>query len=101
MLIISPTVQVKLATKHRVAPAEIHECFANRAGAFLEDVRERHRSDPPTQWFIARTDAGRLLKVVFVQRLGRGGADLNIRTAYEPNAMELRIYAKFGSTPAS
>jgi hypothetical protein len=35
-----------------------------------------------------------------VQRLGRGGADLNIRTAYEPNAMELRIYAKFGSTRA-
>jgi hypothetical protein len=100
MLIISPTVQVKLATKHRVAPAEILECFANRAGALLEDVRERHRSDPPTQWFIARTDAGRLLKVVFVQRRGRGRADLHIRTAYEPNAMELRIYAKFGSTPA-
>jgi hypothetical protein len=43
-------------------------------------------------WFIAETDYGRKLKVVFMQK--PDGCVL-IKTAYEANKKELRIYAKF------
>ena len=90
-LIISPKVRVKLANKNPpVTEAEIRECFANRTGKYLYDSREDHQSDPPTRWFIAQTDYGRNLKIVFIQKDG----DVIIRTAYKPNRDELRIYRR-------
>ena len=89
---ISPRVQQKLSEKHNVTRAEIEQCFANRAGKMLEDTREDHLSDPPTQWFIAVTDSGRKLKVVFIM----SNKTITIRTAYEPNITELQIYHKHG-----
>jgi len=56
------------------------------------DTREEHASDPPTLWFITETYWGRKLKVVFIQK----GEDIHVRTAYEPNEAELRIYRKYG-----
>jgi uncharacterized DUF497 family protein len=96
-LIASDWVREKLLSKHGVTLAEIGECFANRDGGLLEDVRERHRTNPPTQWFIAETDHLRWLKVVFVQRRGPSNTFIEIRTAYEPNQEEVRIYRKFAS----
>jgi hypothetical protein len=94
-LIISASVQVKLANKNPpVTREEILECFGNLAGKLLKDTRGTHQSDPPTVWFIAETNFGRKLKVAFIQR----GATVTIRTAYDPNADELRIYAKYGIT---
>jgi hypothetical protein len=90
---ISDRVREKLVGKTPpVTPEEIEQCFENRRGALLEDQREQHKTDPPTQWFIAETDKGRRLKVVFV----RNGADVNIKTAYDPNQTELFIYLKYG-----
>lgn len=66
-LIISPRVREKLSLKHRVTEDEIVQCFANRDGRMLRDTREEHATDPPTLWFIAETDFGRLLKVIFIQ----------------------------------
>jgi hypothetical protein len=93
MLKISPKVAAKLAAKTPpVTRQEIEQCFANRNGNYLVDPREEHASDPPTRWFIAETDFGRLLKVVFIP-LER---EIVIRTAYDPNEEERRIYKKYG-----
>lgn len=84
----------KLAGKQPpVSKEEIEQCFVNRTGGYLTDDREEHASDPPTRWFIAETYFGRKLKVVFIQK----GEDTIIRTAYDPNAEERRIYAKYGT----
>ena len=89
---VSAQVQAKLAAKKPpVTQAEIEQCFANRTGVYLLDEREQHASDPPTRWFIAETSYGRKLKIVFIPRDG----DIVIRTAYDPNADESRIYSKF------
>lgn len=92
---LSPSVRQKLVNKRPpVTEAEVLECLANRSGIFLTDTREKNRTDPPTLWFIAPTDSGRLLKVCFLQRESDGV--IVIKTAYEPNAEERRIYRKYG-----
>jgi hypothetical protein len=93
---ISPQVAAKLNEKHGVTPDEVRQCLENRGGGFLEDNREEHRTDPPTQWFIGETNRGRKLKVVFIQRQTPTGLRVDIRTAYPPNDTEIRIYEKFG-----
>jgi hypothetical protein len=91
-LIISHSVRVKLGNKTPpVTREEIEQCFANRSGRYLEDTREDHKSNPPTQWFIAETYYGRKLKIAFIQR----DKSTVIRTAYDPSKEELRIYTKF------
>jgi hypothetical protein len=93
---ISERVLQKLSDKHGVRPDEIRHCFENREGRFLEDVREDHKSDPPTQWFIAETNQRRRLKVVFVVQPMLQGKRISIRTAYEPNPAEINIYERYG-----
>lgn len=93
-LTISAKVREKLANKKPpVTQEEIVQCFTNRTGSYLLDEREDHDSDPPTRWFIAETDYGRFLKIAFIAKEGT----IIIRTAYDPNADEKRIYAKYGS----
>lgn len=92
-LIISSQILEKLSNKEPpVTRREVEQCFDNRVGTFLLDVREENRTDPPTQWFIAKTNKNRDLKIVFVRR----GKDLHLKTAYDPNAEEVRIYTKYG-----
>ncbi len=94
-LSISLKVRQKLARKTpSVSVPEIEQCFANRTGTYLIDTRESHQSDPPTKWFIAETDYGRKLKICFIQ----DGSTIIIKTAYDPNQDELRIYSKFADT---
>jgi hypothetical protein len=93
-LIISTKIRSKLATKEPpVTKEEIEQCFVNRTGGYLVDEREEHASDPPTRWFIAETHYGRKLKVVFIPK----DEDVIIRTAYEPNPEEIRIYLKYAA----
>lgn len=89
---ISDQIKEKLASKHAVTEEEVAQCFANKIGLYLIDPREDHQTDPPTLWFIAETDNGRKLKVVFVHRDGNN----YLRTAFNPNQDELRIYNKYG-----
>ena len=91
-LVISARVREKL--QHKIPPVtqeEIQQSFANRNGSYLKDEREQHRTNPPTQWFVAETDYGRKLKVVFIL----DGEDVIIKSAYDANATEQRIYLKF------
>jgi uncharacterized DUF497 family protein len=92
---ISERVLDKLKHKHGVTYDEVQQCFENREHGFLEDTREEHQTDPPTQWFIAETNQCRKLKVAFVRRVIRGVVRTDVRTAYEPNAEEIRIYDKY------
>ena len=82
----------KLTQKHKVSRSEVVQCFANKVGRFLEDDREQNRTDPPTRWFIAETDSMRELKITFV----REDDLVFLKSAYEPDAEERRIYNKYG-----
>lgn len=88
----SESVRRKLKEKHEVDAKEVCECFLNRDGKDLFDTRENHRTDPPTRWFLAYTNHGRRLKVIYVLD---GGA-IRIKSAYQPNSMEIEIYNKHG-----
>ena len=90
-LIISTGVRAKLAGKTPpVTESEIVQCFANRTGKDLIDTRAEHLTNPLTRWFIAETDFGRNLKVAYMS----SQKGIVIKSAYDPNAMELRIYKK-------
>lgn len=89
-LIVSSAIRDKLLDKHCVKEGEVHECFFNRDGPYLEDDAEDHRTDPPSYWFIAETNRGRRLKVVFVAKDG----NVYLKTAYNANEKSERIYTK-------
>lgn len=89
-LTISAAVRTKLKDKHRVQELEIEECFLEEHGGYLIDNREDHTTDPQTLWFIGKTYRGRLLKIVFASSNG----NIYIKTAYEPNVEEIRMYEK-------
>jgi hypothetical protein len=89
---VSARVLEKLASKvPPVVLEEIEQCFANRTAPYLRDNREQHFTDPPTLWFISETDYGRKLKVAFINKQG----SLEIKSAYDPNPEEIRIYSKY------
>lgn len=93
-LIISPKIREKLNNKQPpVTQGEIEQCFANRTGNFLTDTRAENLTNPPTRWFVSETDYGRKLKICFM--LFPDG-DVHIKTAYDPNAEERRIYTRYG-----
>ncbi len=89
---ISAAIIDKLKRKHQVTASEIYECFLNRTKGLLEDTRVNHKTHPPTLWFIAETDHGRLLKIVFIE-LSNGNYE--IKTAYAPNKIEADIYERY------
>lgn len=92
-LIISQTVRAKLAGKTPpVSEDDIRQCFANKAGKALTDTRANNLTNPLTRWFIAQTDYGQVLKIVYVPM----SYGIVIRSAYAPNAEEVRIYRKYG-----
>lgn len=71
---------------------EVEQCFDNRTGRLLTDIRAKHKSNPPTLWFLAPTNKGRMLKIVYIQ----GDPHIDLRSAFEPNDVEIAIYAKYG-----
>lgn len=91
---ISHNTLAKLTRKHGIAASEVFECFSNRAGPPLTDTREDHQTDPPTRWFIAPTDMGKKLKIVYIQ----SAEGPIVKTAYPPNAIELHIYSTVTGT---
>lgn len=88
-LIISEKILAKLTDRHKVTEREVEQCFENIEGPLLIDSREDHKSDPPTLWFISRTNKNRILKVAYIQR----GSSVYLRTCYEPNEAEMQIYS--------
>lgn len=93
-LIISPAVKEKIEKKHKVSVREVEQCFDNRdrASRLLLDTREKHKTTPPTRWFLAKTNKNRLLKVVVVI----DGQDIHLKSAFDPNDTEVAIWNKHG-----
>lgn len=89
---ISSDVREKLDKKHQVSEREIVECFANRTGKFLDELRQYHQTNPKTLWFVSETDRARKLKVVFIQH---PNGEIEIKSTFPPNQKELYIYQKF------
>ena len=87
-LVISKTVRDKLTTRHGVTQREVEQCFTNRTAPALVDDREEHRTDPPSMWFVAKTNKERWLKVVFMLKEGQ----VHIKTCYTPNQMVIDLY---------
>ena len=91
-LIVSASVLVKLRDKHGVSVREIEQCFENLCGVYLEDDREDHQTDPATLWFIAETNRGRRLKVIFMFIDG----NVHIKSAFEAHQDAIAVYDKYG-----
>lgn len=89
---ISEVVAKKLNEKHNVSEREVLQCFQNRHGKYAYDTRDSHQTNPPSLWFIAETDAGRRLKVAFMRY---SKTDYVIKSGYEPNADEERLYQSY------
>ncbi|UTH72230.1 hypothetical protein [Chromobacterium sp. IIBBL 290-4] len=87
--VLSPKIEAKLRTKHNIQPHELDEAFFNRNGPYIADTRAVHQTNPPTEWFLARTDTGRLLKIVVVYDPPRGTF---IKTAFEAAAADIATY---------
>lgn len=63
---ISDEILNKLRDKHQVTAREVDECFLNMTGNALTDDRDKHKTNPPTMWFIAETNKKRLLKICYI-----------------------------------
>ncbi len=83
----------KLDEKHGVTIEEVYEAFDNSDGRTLIDTRDRHKSHPPTEWFISQTRKGRSLKICYI--FDEDKNIIFVKTAYEPNAEEVRIFNKY------
>lgn len=86
---ISDETMRKLIEKHGVVEREVHECFQNRDGPMFQDLMEDHQTDPPTMWFVAETDRGRLLAVYCVPMV-QGG--VRVKTAFPPGPGRAKKY---------
>jgi len=91
-LVVSEAVKNKLQKKHQVSIREVECCFQNIEGRLLYDNRALTKTNPPTLWFIACTNQNRKLKIVYIQK----GSQVILKTAYEPNEVELALYERFG-----
>ena len=89
---ISDSVLKKLKERHGVTKSEVEHCFRNRVGRLLVDDRALTKTKPPTLWFLACTNKGREQKIVYIQR----DSIVELKTAYEPNEVEIGIYRRHG-----
>ena len=82
----------KLKSKHKVLADEVEQVFLNRTGALAKEVRPRNQGENARFWFIAHTDRGRKLKVVFFVDVEEKAPV--VITAYDPNDDEVKLYEK-------
>ena len=87
---VIPSQKIENKLAKRGSPWNIALSVSLGTGGFPRDSREQHQTDPPTRWFISRTDAGRLLKVVFIHY--QFANEIYIKSAYEPNPTEIDLY---------
>ena len=90
-IIFSTNVLNKLTNKTPpVTEREVLQCFVNQTHVPLIDSREEHLTAPLTRWFVAETDLGRKLKVIYVPRPD----GIYIKSAYDANAKVCCIYSR-------
>ena len=89
MIRFSDKIKTKLADRN-ISRLEVEQCFFNVEGNYLDDTRAQHKTDPTTKWFVAETDKGRRLKIMFVPR--DDGVD--IKSAYDSTEEVWRMYQR-------
>ena len=87
-LVVSSAVIAKLREKHNVTVREVEQCFENKCGLYLEDVRPEHQTDPATMWFVAPTNRDRILKVSFMFIDG----NLHLKSGYDAEPEAIALY---------
>lgn len=87
-LIISPDTEEKLIKKHGLRRLDVEQCFRNRDRSYILETRQEHKTEPPTEWFIAENDSGMLIKVVCIFDDGL----IHLKSAFFPNDEEISIY---------
>ncbi len=88
-LIISDKIRDKLSKKiPPVTEEEILQCFANQDRCPVVDTREEHRTNPLTRWFVAETDYGRKLKIMYVP----DSKGIHIKSAYNADTHIIDLY---------
>lgn len=94
-IIISGEIEKKIgADDHgNITVKEVHECFENHCGRYAYEQHPQHKNDlgQATPWFVADTNHGRTLKIMFVRR----GGDVFLKSAYPATDKVQRIYARF------
>ena len=94
-LIVPPSIVAKIATKDHgcITENEVAECFDNHCGRYCLDHRPQHADSNgnPSVWFVASTNHGRCLKIMFV----RDGTDIFLASAYPATPEVQRIFSKF------
>ena len=89
---IAVSIREKLAGKQPpVTENEIIQCFANQTHKPLIDTREEHLTNPHTRWFVAETDYGRKLKIIYIPKTD----GIHIKSAYDAAPEIIRIYSKY------
>lgn len=91
-LIVSAAILGKLREKHGIELREVEQAFDNKCGFLLIDDREDHRTDPPTLWFVAPTNRGRMLKVIFMMIDG----NIHLKSAYTADQAAISLYDEIG-----
>lgn len=91
-LLVSDEVRKKLIEKHGVDVKFVEAIWSTYEGILLIDDREQHRTNPPTEWFIALYPDQRPLKVVVV----RDSSGTFLKTAYVANDIEQQIFKANG-----
>jgi len=89
-IVVSENIQEKILREHNVTVTEVEEAMFLHGSKYIIDDREKHKTHPPTVWFISESFEGRLLKIVIIPDIKREFAKL--RTAYEPDEQEIQIY---------
>jgi hypothetical protein len=91
-LIVSDPIKNKLQVRHSVSVRDVEQCFENKCGMYLQDIREDHQTDPPTLWFVAPNNSGRMLKIMLVFREG----SVYLKSAYDATPELQALYEKYG-----
>lgn len=90
-LFFSPEAKARLE-ENGIKEKEVGQCFLNlgQEDEFATDQRAEHQVDPPTRWFVAPTNNGRCVKIVFLFVDGT----IHIKDARDAKPQELARFAR-------
>jgi hypothetical protein len=60
-------------------------------GAFCQDSREEHKTDPVTRWFVGESHTGRKIKIIYVE----DEEHVYLKSAYLATDEVQRIFHKY------
>lgn len=96
-LIISPAILKKIGSVDHgeITEKEVLECFLNHCGGYCYDKRPEHLDSKgnPTPWFVAETNHGRCLKIMFVREDG----NIYLKSAYPATQQVQAIFKKYAN----